>query len=159
MRLSKLRIRGLFCLALVTVIVLAAAPSTNAFAATTVTKTYTEAQINGSYRITHPLRWRVTNLHVDLKPGYAVVTATHEYRTGKTVTTSTTFVPILSNGRLTWNVTSFTYNDKSVSQDVINQINNSINSAWRNWFKTKLPAGKLTTVTITETDITFVAVR
>ncbi|MFN8417821.1 MAG: hypothetical protein U0528_01010 [Anaerolineae bacterium] len=159
MSLSKLLLRSLLCLSLIAVIAITALPSTSASAATTVTKTYTETQINNSYRITHPLRWRVTNLRVDLKPGYALVTATHEYRTGKTVTTNTTFVPILSNGRLTWNVISFTYNDKAVSQDVINQINNSINSAWRNWFKTKLPAGKLTSVTITDVDISFVAVR
>ena len=40
------------------------------------TVTLTETQINSSFRVTNPVYRRVTNLHVDLHPGQAVVSAT-----------------------------------------------------------------------------------
>jgi hypothetical protein len=40
-----------------------------------------------------------------------------------------------------------------VSQDVITQINTSINTSWRNWVKGKLPMGKITSVTISDVEM------
>lgn len=119
-------------------------------------KTYTEQQINDSFRVNNPHRARVTDMSVDLQPGQAVITATYAFRNGETVTASSTYVPSISNGRVFWDVTSVVVESgETISDDLLNQINARVDTAWRNYFKGQVP-GYVQDVTITENDITFV---
>jgi hypothetical protein len=145
----------LYCLLIVVVAAVSMGITAPASAQTTRAVTITEQQINATYRVTNPYRWTVTSIVVDLRPGQAVVTYNLKYRNGQTATTETTLVPTVREGRLYWNVTTRSRNGTPVSPDVLSQINASVDSSWRVWFRGKLPTGKVTGVTITDNDITF----
>lgn len=117
-------------------------------------KTWTEAQINASYRVTNPARRSISNIHVDLQPGQAVVTATYTRRGQSPVATSTTLVPYIDDGRIYWEVTSVLANGQPASDELIAQINLSIVSAWRNYIRRQAGTGHFTAVTITGGDLT-----
>lgn len=136
--------------AILAVSVLNVAPAS---AATARTATITEAQANQLYIVTNPYNRAITSRAVDFQIGQVVVSTNFEYRAGKTANTVTVIVPVVSNGRLSWRVTSRSRNGEAVPQDVINQINTSISTSWRNWVKGKLPAGKITNVTISDVDM------
>ncbi|MBX3085846.1 MAG: hypothetical protein KF716_29680 [Anaerolineae bacterium] len=142
-------------IALVAVAILAASVvvAAPASAATARTVTLTEAQANQLYIVTNPYNRAITSRVVDFQPTQVVISTSFEYRAGKTANTVTTIVPVISNGRLSWRVTSRARNGEAVPQDVINQINTSISTSWRNWVKGKLPTGKITSVTISDVDM------
>ena len=120
----------------------------------TRTKTITEDTINSSYRISNPYRSRVSNLSVDLQSGQAVISSTHNFRNAS-YDTMTTITPTVSNGRVTWSVLSATTNGEPVSADLLAQINASIAASWRNYIKNQAGTGRITSVVITDTDITY----
>jgi hypothetical protein len=114
-----------------------------------------ESDINASFRVTNPALRQVSNLHVDLQPGQAVVSATFTFRKGGSFDAAVTLVPSVSNGRVIWTATAASINGQSVSQELLNQINASVASSWRRYIKDKLPAGRITSVEVTEDAITF----
>jgi hypothetical protein len=121
----------------------------------------TEDQINSSYRVTNPWRRSVTNLSVDLQDGQAVITATLTTRVGSgrqaqttTYQTSSVWTPSISNGRIYWTLVSATANGEPASQELINQINLSISSSWRNYVRAQTE-GRVTGITVTENDMTI----
>lgn len=120
----------------------------------TRTKTITEETINASYRVSNPYRSRVSNLSVDLQAGQVVISSTHNFRNAS-YDTVTTITPTVSNGRVTWSVLSATTNGEPVSADLLAQINASIASSWRNFIKNQAGTGRVTSVVITDTDITY----
>jgi hypothetical protein len=128
-----------------------------AFAQNTVTTsvTLTEAQINAAYRVTNSPRRTVTNVVVDLRPNQVVVSATVTLPRQSPVATVTVLVPNLTNGRLTWTVTSITANGQPASGELVAQVNAAIASSWRSYFRSQLPAERLTGLTITDTDVTI----
>lgn len=130
--------------------VMTAAPAS---AATARTVTITEAQANQLYIVTNPYNRAINSRVVDFQPNQIVISTSFEYRAGKTANTVTTIVPVIANGRLSWRVTSRSRNGEAVPQDVINQINTSISTSWRNWVKGKLPTGKITSIAISDVDV------
>jgi hypothetical protein len=42
---------------------------------------------------------------------------------------------------------------------VITQISTSINTSWRNWVKARLPVGRITSITIDDTQIVVVTTK
>jgi hypothetical protein len=145
-------------LVLLSASVVVAAPAS---AQTSKTKSITEAQINASYRVTNPHRRQITSISVDLRPGQVVITSNYLYPSGKTAVTETVAVPFIQNGRIFWSVTSRSRNGEAVSQDLLNQINASSSSSWRSYFRGQLPTGRVTAVTITDTEVivTYTAAR
>lgn len=139
--------------ALVLGITLVAVPAQAASNATTRTVTVTESQINSSYRFTNPVRRTVTSKSADCQPGQVVLTVTTTYRDGKSFTTATTMQPYLQNGRLYWTVTTVLVNGNPPSQDVIDQINASIQSSWVNFIKGKAANGKITAVEVNDSAV------
>ena len=123
----------------------------------TVTVTLTETDINNSYRVTNPARRSITNEHVDLQPGQVVITATFTAPKTSPIDVSVTLVPTVSNGRVTWTVLAASANGQPASADLLAQINASISSSWRNYWKNKHP-GYVTALTISDTDITWTKV-
>lgn len=113
----------------------------------------TEEEINNAYVITNSPRRSVTDVSVDLQDGQAVVNLTVTFRGGNPMAVSGTIVPSTNNGRVFWSVTSATVDGASVSSDLLTQINNSIASAWRNYVRGKMPVGRVTAITISETDM------
>lgn len=123
----------------------------------TVTVTLSEADINDSYRVTNPARRTISDVVVDLQEGQAVVTATFTGPNTSAVAVSVTLVPTVSNGRLTWTVSEATANGQAASAELLKQINTSISTAWRNYWKGQV-TGKLTAFTISEDSVTWTKV-
>jgi ABC-type transport system substrate-binding protein len=140
---------------ILTVVVALAALAVPAFAQGTTTRTVTEDQINASYRVTNPVYRSVTNAHVDLQAGQAVISATFTYRRTGSFEGEAVLVPTIRNGRVYWSVVSATQDGVPVSDELLNQINASIATSWRNYVREQLPAGRVTAVDISEDAITF----
>jgi Tfp pilus assembly protein FimT len=147
--------RRIFIIVIVVVALAALAVPTFAQGTTTRTMTVTQDQINASYRVTNPVYRSVTNAHVDLQPGQAVISATFTYRRTGSFEGEAVLVPTIRNGRVYWSVVSATQNGQPVSDSLLNQINASIATSWRNYFREQLPTGRVTAVDISEDAITF----
>lgn len=140
------------------VILLAATFAVPAFAQTSITKTWTESQVNSSYRITHN-SYRVSNKSVDLQTGQVLLSATVTPRNGGTsYNLGVTMVPSISNGRVTWSVTSVTNNGAAASGNAITIANNVIAATYRNWFKGQF-TGRATSISITDTEMNIIYTR
>ena len=117
------------------------------------TLTLTEDEINSAYIITNSPRRTVTDLAVDLQDGQAVVSLTITFRGRDPLAVSGTAVPSVNNGRIYWTVTTASVDGTTVSDALLTQINTAISSAWRNYVRGKLPAGRVTAITITDTEV------
>ncbi len=126
----------------------------------TNTLVLTEQQVNDSYWVSNPRNRNITNVVVDLQPGQAVISSTYTRRTtpaGQTtsVALSVTMVPSVVNGRVQWAVTNATANGTAASGDLLNQINTHLGASWRRYISSTRPTGRLTDVTITDTELTL----
>ena len=135
-------------------LVLAAMAFPTLAAEKTVTVTLSESDINSSYRVTNPRNRTISAVNVDLQPGQVVITATFTTPKVSSIPVSVTLVPTLSNGRVTWTVSSATANGQAASTDLLAQLNASISSSWRNYMKGKV-TGKITAFTITDSSVTW----
>lgn len=140
---------------LIATVTVAVTPALAAAGATERTITITEQQANQSYWVTHPFSRAVSNVVVDFQPGKVVISKTVTLRNRPPVAVVTTYAPNINNGRLYWSVSSKTLNGDPISADVLAQINTSITTSWRNWVRGKLPASKVTAISITETEMTI----
>lgn len=116
--------------------------------------TVTETQVNSTYRVTSPLRRQVSNLVVDLQPGQAVITLTWTTRgrDSSAIPVSTTWTPVISNGRLSWTLASATSNGAPISNELRAQINAALSTSWRNYWRSQHP-GRLTAVEVTASEL------
>lgn len=146
-----------FSLIALLVVILGAMAFPTLAAEKTVTVTLTESNINSSYRVTNPRHRSVSDVHVDLQPGQVVVTATFTAPKTSPVPVSVTLVPSVSNGRVFWTVSAATSNGNPASADLLAQINASITSSWRNYWKGKNP-GHVTSLTVTDDTISWMKV-
>jgi hypothetical protein len=124
------------------------------------TFTITEEQINRSFHVTNPARRGVTDVRVDLQPDQVSMSYTLTRRAPRGAQTTsygvnTVFVPNIQDGWLYWTITSVTVNGQAASDDLIRQINASIESSWRNYIRRQLGTGQVTSITITDTDMTI----
>jgi hypothetical protein len=144
----------------VVVLVLVALPLAVSAQSASRTFTITESQINQSFRVTNPARVRVSNMAVDLQPGQVSISYTYTVRAPRGSGTTnrsvnTVYVPNVSNGRLYWSVPSVTVNGQPASDDLVRQINASIESSWRNYIRRQLDTGRIGSITISDTEITI----
>ncbi len=116
------------------------------------TRVTTEAQINEAYRVTNPSRRAISNVYVDLQPGQVVITSTHTYPNASYDVVSV-FAPTITNGRIVWQMSSITANGQPASQELIDQVNTSILTSWRNYWRLQNP-GRTQSIVITDNDIT-----
>ncbi|MBW4437966.1 MAG: hypothetical protein KME04_12570 [Pleurocapsa minor GSE-CHR-MK-17-07R] len=114
----------------------------------------TETQVNSSYRVTSPARRQISNMVVDLQPGQAVITLTWTTRgrDSSAIPVSTTWTPVVSNGRLSWTLASATSNGAPISNELRAQINAALSTSWRNYWRSQHP-GRLTTVEVTASEL------
>lgn len=139
----------------VTAILMLAMAAMPTFAQNTRTVTVTETQINQTYRVTNPARRQITEKRVDLQAGQVVITANVTGRNFGPFAVSVTLVPTVnSNGRVTWNVTAATANGQAATGEILTIINNNIVAGWRNLVRNH-SAGRVTALTITDTDATY----
>lgn len=143
--------------ALAIALVLSAAPAQAAPAARTVTITRTEAQINSRYWVTNPQNRSVSERSVDLQPGQVVISQTVTLPRRDPVAVTITLVPALADGRVTWTATAATVNGEPASVELLAQINERIGSSWARFIREQLPNGRITAVTIDDSNITFTA--
>jgi hypothetical protein len=120
----------------------------------TGTLTLTESQINNSYRVTNPWRRAVTNVSVDLQAGQVVISSTQTYRRASYAVVAT-YTPRIQDGRIYWTLVSATANGQPASQELIDQVNASISSSWRNYLRQQAGPGRVQSVTIADADITI----
>jgi len=123
----------------------------------TVTVSLSESDINSSFRVTNPRLRTITDVKVDLQPGQVVISATYTIPKTSPIPVSVTLAPTVSNGRVTWTVLSATANGKAASAELLTQINASISSSWRNYWKGKHP-GFVTSLTVSDDSITWTKV-
>lgn len=123
----------------------------------TVTVVLSETDINSSYRVTNPVRRTLSEVYVDLQTGQVVITATYTAPNVSPIPVSVTLVPTLSNGRVTWAVSAATANGKPASADLLTQLNKSISSSWRSYWKSQNP-GKVTAFSISADSLTWTKV-
>ncbi len=142
---------GLVLVAVLTVIV------TPAFAQdTTRTITRTEDEVNQSYWVTNP-GWRaITDRYVDLQNGQVVVKESITRRGKDPLAVEITYVPSIENGRIFWTITSVLHDGQSAAQEIIDQANANRSNSWRNWWRRNGAAGKVQSITITDSDVTVV---
>lgn len=143
----------LIVLSMIVVLVMSALP---AFAQESRTITFTEDQINESYRVTNPIRRSLSDVSIDLQPGQAVQTATYTRRGHEPVELITTFIPNISNGRIYWSVSSITAHGEAISEDLLNQINASIESSWRRYFREHAKPGRVMSIDISDTEVVVI---
>ena len=122
--------------------------------------TLTETEINQSYLVTNPLRRNVTSRRVDLQPGQVVISETMTHRRWFSAGTTTSnivgvFIPNVSNGRIYWTLESATLNGVAVSQELVGQFNTWLSSSWSRYFRDQLGSGRVTAITITNSDVTI----
>jgi hypothetical protein len=144
----------------IVVLVMVALPMVVSAQSASRTFTITEAQINQSFRVTNPVRVRVSNMVVDLQPGQVSISYTYTVRAPRGSSTTsrsvnTIYVPNVTNGRLYWSVTSVIVNGQPASDDLVRQINASIESSWRNYIRRQLDTGRIGSITITNTEMTI----
>ncbi|MEO8392769.1 MAG: hypothetical protein ABI700_07235 [Chloroflexota bacterium] len=124
-----------------------------------VTLTYTETQINSTFRVTNPATRSVTDEYVNLQPNQVTITATLTWRQRgsgiQTASVAVTLTPSVSNGQVDWNVVSITANGQAASAELVTQINASLAASWHRWVADNAPAGVITAITITEDDISY----
>lgn len=142
----------------VLMVVLAAMVFPTLAAEKTVTVSISESDINSSYRVTNPRNRKISDVVVDLQAGQAVISATFTTASSSPIAVSVTLVPTLSNGRVTWSVSAASANGQPASADLLAQINASISSSWRNYWKNK-NMGKVTAFTITDDTVTWTKVK
>jgi hypothetical protein len=116
------------------------------------TRVITEAQINESYRVTNPARRAISNVVVDLQPGQVVISSTHTYPNA-TYDVVSVWTPSVSSGRVTWQAISITANGQPSSQELIDQVNASILTSWRNYWRNQNP-GRVQSIVISDNEIT-----
>lgn len=119
----------------------------------TNTRVFTEEGINDSFRVTNPRRATVTDVSVDLQPGQVTITSTHTTRNTSAEVVSV-WTPTISNGRVTWWASSISADGIPASQEIVDQVNASIASSWRSFWRSQNP-GRVESVVITEDDITY----
>ncbi len=117
--------------------------------------TVTEDDINSAYRVTNPWRRSVSDLSVDLQPGQVVISATLTHRRTAYEMTAV-YVPEIRGGRIYWTLASATANGQPASQDLVNQINAAMSSAWRSYIRQQAGPGRVQSIEITDADITIV---
>ncbi len=141
--------------ALFTLLTVAVVP---AFAQTSRSLTFTEAQVNSAYAVSNPRNRNLSNVFVDLQANQVVISATYTVRTSRTsqaYPVTATIIPSLSNGRVVWNVANVTVASQSASAALISQINASIDSSWRRYVNSNAPTGRVTGITLTDADVTY----
>jgi hypothetical protein len=118
------------------------------------TVTRTEAQVNSNYRVTNPALRSVSNTFVDLQAGQVTISATLTFRRGQPISAAATYTPSVSNGRITWTAASVLVNGEPASQSVVDQINASLQASWLNYVRGVIGTGRVSSVSITDADIT-----
>lgn len=132
----------------------AAPPAQAAPPAAPRTITVTQEDINSRYWVTHPRRRAVVERSVDLQPGQIVITDVVERRRGEPVTVTATLVPTLTEGRVTWSLSTATMNGQPAPAELQEQINAQIQSSWARYVKQRLGQGRITALTISDDAIT-----
>lgn len=126
------------------------------------TLTISEAEINQSFWVTNPANRHISSVYVDLQSangGQVTISALYTWRpargTTRTARLVVTYVPQITNGRLTWRVTAATADGKPATPEQVAQINLYLSTTWYRWVQAHAPAGVLTGVAISDSEITF----
>jgi hypothetical protein len=117
----------------------------------TRTRVITEADINSSYRVTNPARRAITDVVVDLQPGQVVISSTHVYA-NRSYDVVSVFTPTITGGRVVWQAQSITANGQAASQALVDQVNTSIMTSWRNYVRMQV-SGRVQSIEITDNEI------
>jgi D-alanyl-D-alanine carboxypeptidase len=115
-------LRLMTALTLIAALLILALPAP-ANAQSRVTYTITEKDLN-AYRLPANVRRLVSNVSIDLQTDQVVVKAKVVY-SRLTLDTTSTWEPVISNGRLTWKVTSATVGGTTLNETQLKAIMNS----------------------------------
>ncbi len=120
-----------------------------------LTGVLTEAQLNNSYRVTNPYRDSVNNIVVDLQPGQVWVSADMVFGDGSTGQVVTTYAPAVVDGDIDWVVVNVTVNGQPATAEQLETINQRLNNTWLSWWQGRIERGNVTSLVITDSDLTY----
>ncbi|MDX2161745.1 MAG: hypothetical protein SF162_10500 [bacterium] len=118
----------------------------------------TEEEANDSFFVTNPPGRRWDELVVDYQTDQAVISGELTLRVPRGQGTTTysvqaVYTVSVSNGRVFWTLQSVTADGAAASQDIVNQVNASLSSSWRNYVRENGRGGRITDVVLTDTDL------
>lgn len=118
----------------------------------------TEQRVNESFFVTNPPSRRWDNLSADLQSNQVYITGdlTFRGRRGQPSTTyaiTATITASVTNGRIYWSLLSATADGQPASDEVITAINQSVVNSFRNFVRSHMRVGRVTSLTITDADI------
>lgn len=114
--------------------------------------------MNASFRVTNPPRRVVDAKTIDLQPGQVVITYQVSRRSGRQTvreyTVAATFTPRIENGRLSWTLADATVNGADATAEQLADINTRISLSLPSILRSRAETGRITGITITDTDLT-----
>lgn len=117
----------------------------------------TEQAINDTYPVSGSTRvFDVT--FVDLQPGQVVINGEIVLQ-DETYALAVTIVPVVEDGRITWEVTDITGDDMAAMPEQMTQLDRAIEANWRQYVRMQAGSRIVTDVAITDNDITFTFAR
>ncbi len=117
--------------------------------------TYTESELNQAYIVTNPRRQTISNSVVDLQPGQVVISAIFTPARGNALETVTTLVPEINNGQPAWTVISITADGAPATSITLAQVNTAIVNSWVAHWRQNLGLNALTAIVILDDTITY----
>ncbi len=118
----------------------------------------TEQRVNESFFVTNPPSRHWDNLSVDFQSNQVYMTGdlTFRGRRGQPATTyavTATITASVTNGRIYWSLLSATADGQPASDEVVTAINQSVVNSFRNFVRSHMRAGRVTSIAITDADI------
>lgn len=116
-----------------------------------------EQAINDTFRVTSSIRFFDITF-VDLQPGQVVISGEVTLR-GEAYALSMTVVPVVEDGRVTWEVTNISSDSTVATPEQMTQIDRAVEATWRQYVRMQTGSRIVTDVAITDADITFTFAR
>lgn len=116
--------------------------------------TVSESTINSAWRVTAS-RLRVDNLAIDLQANQVVINGTLTPLRGGAYSAQLIVKPTVNNGTVTWSAASASVNGVAANSEQLGEINAAFLDSWGQYIKVHYGAQRVTTVTITDADITY----
>lgn len=121
------------------------------------TVTFTEADINATYRVTNPRRASISDVYVDLQAGIVEISATYTPRNSDAIDVAVQFTPVITDaGTVEWTLINiFRTDGGDLTTAMQTTIENLIGRSWESYWSGRTYRFDLTGVTVTDNEIIY----
>lgn len=121
------------------------------------TLTFTEADINATYRVTNPRRATISDVYVDLQPALVEISATYTPRRGESFSFASQYMPtVIEDGTVEWTLVNLYRTDGGEFGDTAQTIvENLIGNSWSSYWAGRIYRLDVVGVTVTDSDIIY----